>query len=141
MPGAAEDVILLDSSAALALLLADHESHESAFSALAHRKRGLSGHATFEVYSVLTRLPFPARTTPAAAQRLIARNFPHSRFLSDEATRAALEVLAGRGIAGGAVYDGLVALTAAEHGLSLATRDRRARRTYDAVGARIELLA
>jgi toxin FitB len=31
------------------------------------------------------------------------------------------------GIAGGAVYDGLVALAAKEHGAALATRDARAR--------------
>jgi len=41
------------------------------------------------------------------------------------------------GIAGGAVYDGLVALAAREHGMSLATRDARARGTYDAVGVKV----
>lgn len=41
------------------------------------------------------------------------------------------------GIAGGAVYDALVALAAKEHGAALATRDARARGTYDAVGVAV----
>ncbi len=41
------------------------------------------------------------------------------------------------GIAGGAVYDALVALAAKEHGAPLATRDARARGTYDAVGVKV----
>jgi predicted nucleic acid-binding protein len=45
--------------------------------------------------------------------------------------------LSRMGIAGGAVYDGLVALAAKEHGVPLATRDARARGTYDAVGVKV----
>ena len=41
------------------------------------------------------------------------------------------------GIAGGAVYDALVALAAKERGAALATRDARARNTYDAVGVKV----
>ena len=41
------------------------------------------------------------------------------------------------GIAGGAVYDALVALAAREHGAALATRDARARGTQDAVGVEV----
>ena len=41
------------------------------------------------------------------------------------------------GIAGGAVYDALVALAAREHGAPLATRDARARGIYDAVGVKV----
>jgi predicted nucleic acid-binding protein len=48
--------------------------------------------------------------------------------------------LSGLGVAGGAVYDGLVALAAKEHGLALATRDARARGTYDAVGVDVILV-
>jgi predicted nucleic acid-binding protein len=47
------------------------------------------------------------------------------------------EVLSQLGIAGGAVYDALVALAAAEHGTDLATRDARARSTYEMVGVRV----
>jgi hypothetical protein len=40
------------------------------------------------------------------------------------------------GVAGGAVYDAVVALAAVEHDAELATRDRRAMATYELVGAR-----
>lgn len=44
-------------------------------------------------------------------------------------------------IAGGAVYDGLVALAAKAHGMALATRDARARGTYDALEVKVVLVA
>jgi predicted nucleic acid-binding protein len=46
-------------------------------------------------------------------------------------------VLSRHGIGGGAVYDALVALAAVEHGADLATRDVRAKATYEAIGARV----
>jgi predicted nucleic acid-binding protein len=46
-------------------------------------------------------------------------------------------VLSRLGIAGGAVYDALVALAALEHGADLVTRDARAKATYDTVGVRV----
>jgi toxin FitB len=49
--------------------------------------------------------------------------------------------LAAAGISGGATYDGLIALTALEHDLELLSRDRRAARTYRALGARFQLVA
>jgi predicted nucleic acid-binding protein len=49
--------------------------------------------------------------------------------------------LSGLGIAGGAVYDALVALAAKEHDMVLATRDARARGTYDAVGVKVIVAA
>ena len=48
-----------------------------------------------------------------------------------------VDVLSDAGVAGGAVYDALVALASIEHGVELATRDQRARATYEAVGARV----
>jgi toxin FitB len=49
------------------------------------------------------------------------------------------EILGKFGIAGGETYDAVVALAAAENGVALATRDARARATYDAVGVRVEI--
>ncbi len=46
-------------------------------------------------------------------------------------------VLGWAGIAGGAVYDALVALAAVEHDADLATRDARATSTYATLGARV----
>ena len=76
----------LDTSAPVAFLVADHKHHDATFEALAQRELGLAGHVAFETFSVLTRLPPPARRTPAAVSRLLAANFPHSRFLSGQRT-------------------------------------------------------
>lgn len=132
--------VLLDTSAALALLVRDHDAYETTASALADRPLGLSGHAAFETYSVLTRLPPPARLTPGAAQRLLSTNFPHTRHLSSEAAAELQSTFAGLGIAGGSVYDALVGASAREHGLTLATRDRRALTTYRQLGVDVEVL-
>ena len=42
---------------------------------------------------------------------------------------------------GGAAYDGLVVLASRDHGEVLATRDVRARSTYEALDVTVELLA
>ena len=96
----------------------------------------LSGHALAETYSVLTRLPGDARLAADDAARLLDARFT-PLVLSDGAARKVHATLSRIGIAGGAVYDGLVALAAKEHGVPLATRDARARGTYDAVGVKM----
>ena len=73
--------------------------------------------------------------------RLLAANFPHSRFLSAAAASALLAELPAVGVAGGAVYDAMVGASAKEHGIVLATRDRRALDTYRALDVRLELLS
>ena len=131
---------LIDTSAAIALLVEDHADHEATFAALADRELGLAGHAAFETFSVLTRLPSPARLVPEAAHRLLSTNFPHTRFLGPERSTALLAELADRRIAGGSVYDALVGATAVEHGLTLVSRDHRALETYRVLGVVVELL-
>jgi len=132
--------LLVDTSVAVALAVADHEHHETAFRALGDRRLGLAGHAAFETFSVLTRLPSPARRTAATVARLLAATFPHSKFLGVRAATALLAELGTLGIAGGAVYDALVGACAKEHGLTLATRDRRALETYRALGVNVQLV-
>jgi len=132
---------LVDTSAAVALLVADHEHHEATSGVLGGRRLGLSGHAAFETFSVLTRLPVPARRTPEVVTRLLAGNFPENRYLSAEGAAALFSRLAAENVAGGAVYDALVGAAAAEHGLALVTRDRRALDTYRAFGVEVELLS
>jgi predicted nucleic acid-binding protein len=133
--------LLVDTSSAVALGVADHEHHEATFRAIGARRLGLAGHAAFETFSVLTRLPPPARRTPATVARLLSVDFPHSRFLSAAAAAALLDELHAIGIAGGAVYDALIGAAAREHGLPLATRDHRALDTYRALDVTVELLA
>jgi predicted nucleic acid-binding protein len=132
--------LLIDTSVAVALTVTDHEHHDMTSRALRARRLGLAGHAAFETFSVLTRLPPPARRTPATVARLLAKSFPDSRFLGAKAARSLLAELQRAGIAGGAVYDALVGAVANDHGLTLATRDRRALETYRALDVRIELL-
>lgn len=134
------DPCLLDTSAALAFVQPSHSGHATTYDALVGRPMGLAGHAAFETFSVLTRLPPPDRLTPRAARRLIEVNFPHTRYLSAERSAALFGQLCASGISGGAVYDALVAASAAEHGLRLVSRDRRAAGTYRAMGADLEML-
>ena len=122
--------VLVDTSLAVALVVADHEHHRAAVDAVGSRTLGLAGHAAFETFSILTRLPPPARRSPGTVARLIAHNFPTTRFLSDRASSELLARLGALGIAGGSVYDALVGAAVIEHGLTLMTRDRRAADTY-----------
>ena len=131
---------LVDTSVAVALVVADHEHHLRTTAALEGHRLGLSGHAAFETFSVLTRLPPPARRTPEAVRHLLAADFPLTRFLSEAAAQAQLERLAVLGLSGGSVYDALVAAAAEEHGLTLVTRDRRAMSTYRVLDVDVELL-
>jgi predicted nucleic acid-binding protein len=141
MPASARSAeLLVDTSVAVALTVADHEHHEPTFRALGRRRLGLAGHAAFETFSVLTRLPPPARRSPAAVARLLTASFPHSRFLGARAAAALLGALERGGLAGGAVYDALVGAVANEHRLRLATRDRRALEVYRALEVDVELL-
>ena len=133
--------LLIDTSVAVALAAAGHEHHHATRKAIGDRSCGLCGHAAFETFSVLTRLPPPDRRTPHAVARLLAHNFPGSRFLSPQGAERLHARLASLGIAGGAVYDALVAAAAAEHGITLATRDRRAAETYRALDIDFELLS
>ena len=130
-------VLLLDTSVAVALAVEDHAHHRQVFQAMTGRTLGLAGHAAFETFSVLTRLPPPTRLAPASVHRLIQTNFPQSRFLGSEAAGRLLQSLAEHGIAGGSVYDALVGATALEHGLTLVTRDRRALATYRELGVSV----
>lgn len=66
--------------------------------------------------------------------RLIAARFGPPLLLGRRAAQRLPEVLSRLSITGGAVYDALVALAAKEHGYELATRDARAKATYEAVG-------
>jgi hypothetical protein len=105
------------------------------------RELTLSGHALAETYSVLTRLPGDARLSGPDAARLLDARFTAPLVLSGPHARNVHTTLSRLGIAGGAVYDGLVALAAKEHDLALATRDARARGTYDAVGVKVIVVA
>ena len=128
----------VDTSIAVPLLVSSHAAHETVRSHIGGRSLALSGHALLETYSVLTRLPGDARVTPSDAVLLIDDNFVETLRLPKDVVAEAHRLLARLGVAGGATYDGLVALAARENDAVLITRDARARPTYGAGGARIE---
>jgi predicted nucleic acid-binding protein len=142
-PGAdPEDrIALVDTSVAVAPVVVDRTFHDATVDALDERRLGLAGHAAFEIFSVLTRLPAPARRPPAVVAELLLDNFPETRHLSAERANALVRRLGDAGVAGGSVYDALIGATAVEHDLVLVTRDARALDTYRAVSASIELLS
>jgi predicted nucleic acid-binding protein len=120
----------VDTSVAVALVVSDHASHGAVVEALGDRVLGLAGHAWFETYSVLTRLPGANRRRAEDVVRLLEHNFPGSRFLDERQAAALAASLPRSGVSGGAVYDALIACVAASYGLPLASRDDRARPTY-----------
>jgi len=133
-------VALLDTSTAVALVVEDHEAHVATLDAVRGRRLGLAGHAWFETYSVLTRLPPGLRRSPADALRMLARNFPASGFLGEAEAADLGGDMARLGISGGAVYDALVGAAARQHRLPLVSTDTRARPVYEALGVEIELI-
>ena len=132
--------VLLDTSVAVPLLLTSHAAHRAANDAIGERSVALAGYAVHETYAVLTRLPGDARVAPRDAVRLLPDRFDTAAVLDARAARSAPAVLADAGIAGGAAYDGLVALAARSAGLPLASRDRRALNTYQLLGVSVEVL-
>lgn len=139
MPGRGDPPdVLIDTSVAIALMVADHDHNRATIAAIGTRRVGLAGHAAFETYSVLTRLPPPLRRTPRAVHALLSQF--SSCFLSAGGAQRLLGGLASVHIAGGATYDALVGAAAVEHRLPLATRDQRAIETYRALDVNLEVL-
>lgn len=133
--------VAVDTSVAVPLLVRSHRQHAEVVRWWDGSELTLSGHALAETYSVLTRLPGDARLSAEDAARLLDARFTTPLTLNGSAAQQVHVTLSRLGIAGGAVYDGLVALAAKEHGMALATRDARARGTYEAVGVKLILVA
>jgi toxin FitB len=129
--------LAIDTSVAIPLLVQTHRAHGEVVHWWAGRDLALSGHALAETYSVLTRLPGDLRVAPADAAHLLHERFTEPLLLGARSSRRLPVLLSRLDIAGGAVYDAMVAMAAAEHDADLATRDARARTTYEAVGVRV----
>ena len=129
----------VDTSVAVPLLVRPHEAHAAVAEWARGKRLCLSGHAAVETYSALTRLP-GLRVSGADAVQVMDDAFAEVLAFPEALTAGVHRELARYGLAGGAAYDALVALAAREHGLVLATRDARARGTYEAVGARVVVL-
>ena len=98
----------------------------------------LTGHSAAETYSVLTRIA--VSVDAAVVARAIASQFADPVLMDPDVARRLPNLLAAAGVLGGAVYDGLVGVTAREAALPLITRDGRALATYAALGVRVELV-
>ena len=126
---------LFDSSAAVPLLVHDHEFHGAVLDIADRSRRGLAGHAWFETYSVLTRMPAGVRRSPhGRLHRACDPRFPETRFLEPDAALALRGELAERRIAGGAVFDALGGCRGAPAGRP--ARHVRSTRQGDLRGAR-----
>jgi hypothetical protein len=134
-------VVAVDTSVALPLLLHSHENHAAVRAAMRGLRPRLTGYSLAESYAVLTRLPGDGRVSPADAVRLIDANFGAPVTLSKRATCELHRTLSLLKIRGGAVYDGLVGLTARGHGLKLITRDGRAIGTYALIGVETQMVS
>ena len=133
-------MIAVDTSVVVAGFASWHEGHEPAAAALARKPR-VPAHVLVEAYSVLTRLPPPHRAPGDLVVTFLAERFPEAPLVLP--ARAHLELVltsARSGLAGGSIYDALIAATARHAGATLLTRDLRARPVYERMKVRYELL-
>ena len=116
-----------------------HELHSTALAAL-EGSPALIAHAALEAYSVLTRLPEPFRAPAATVTEYLVANFERRLALPAGEQRRLPELMQRAGIRGGAVYDGLVALTAKAAEAELLSLDVRAAETYARLGVNHRLI-
>lgn len=135
-------MIAPDSSVLVAGSETAHVHHEPAAATLAEvaRRGSLIAHTLAETYSTLTGPAFAEapRTVQAYLEQFDERPIV---WLSADRYRAALKELAESGFAGASIHDGLIAISARESSLTLASLDRRARTTYKRLGVEFELIA
>jgi predicted nucleic acid-binding protein len=133
-------VIAVDTSVVVADFASWHEGHAAAAAALAHKPRVLA-HALVESHSVLTRLPPPHRAPADLVTAFLADRFPGAPLaLPPRSHLHLLQRAAAAAIAGGAIYDAVIAATVLHSRARLLTRDRRAAPTYARLGVDYELL-
>ena len=133
-------MLTVDTSVAVPLLLLSHAAHDKVYEWARGKDLSLTAHALAETYSVLTRLPGDNRVAAEHAVALIDRRFATTLTISADSAVQLHRRLAGARIEGGAVYDGMIALTALEHGATLVSRDKRAARNYRSLGVGVQLL-
>ena len=122
------------------MVVAAHIAYRLTTTTVGSRSVSLTTHSALETYSVLTRLPGDARLRPDDAAHLIGERFPTIVPLAAAESLALIPRLARLGIAGGAVYDALIAVTALSADATLITRDRRAEATYRKLGVAVEFV-
>jgi len=117
----------LDTSCLVALLAAWHPRHrETAADYDGRVKRGqrpvVAGHALMECFSVLTRLPAPLAASPASVEQVLSGFLSGGVEVADmsaAACRLTISELARRGMGGGRIYDGIIALCSFQAGAAV----------------------
>jgi predicted nucleic acid-binding protein len=89
----------------------------------------------------MTSAAYRPRTTPHASATAIAQLDSSPLTLSAEGYVELIRRAGTGGLMGGAIYDALIAITAAEHGARLISRDTRAAGTYRTFGVDLEMLS
>lgn len=123
-----------DTSVLVPALAVWHPQHASARGSIGDVESVIA-HVLVETFSVLTRLPAPHRIAPPDAAAAVAGLPWTVRGLSAEEHVRLVGDTGRLALSGGAVYGGLIAVTARTHGLTVLTRDRRSQRTYELLGA------
>ncbi len=134
-------MIAPDSSAVIAALAPWHEAHDPCRAAIQEAEVRLPAHVAFETTSALSRMPKGRRIAPAVVLTALERDFA-APWLALEGTdlRVALQRAVAAGIRGGALYDALIAATAATHDAEILSADRRALTTYQAMGVGVRFV-
>jgi predicted nucleic acid-binding protein len=132
-----EQLVALDTSVAVPLLVETHPMAMRVREALKGRVFALTEHSLAETYAVLTRLPGGAHGAPDDVARVLDSGFESPLLLPGEIKAEIHRIFARADISGGAIYDGFVALAAAHHDVPLLSRDGRAREVYSRLGATV----
>jgi predicted nucleic acid-binding protein len=134
-------VIAPDSSVVIAVLAPWHEAHRAARATLAEDDARLPAHVAFETTSALSRMPQGRRIAPAVVLEALKRGFKETWLALDAAdSRDALQRAVDAGVRGGALYDALIAATAAAHEAQIVSADRRAHATYAAMAVEVRFV-
>jgi predicted nucleic acid-binding protein len=114
--------VLLDTSVLVAAIVEAHPAHERALPWLAQGRSGkvrllVSAHSVAETFAVLSTLPLSPRIGPGLARQLVRENvlsMAQVITLSARDYGAVIDEVADLGLAGGVVYDALIARAAAK---------------------------
>ena len=127
-------MIAPDSSVTIAAAAPWHVAHEAAVAALSADEPALIAHVAFETTAAMSRMPDGQRLSATVVLGWLERRFPNAWLtLPAAAARRGLRSAVESGVRGGALYDALIAATAAHHKHTLISADRRAATTYAAI--------
>lgn len=131
---------LADTSVIVAAAQSWNPANKIAGEALVGCRRAIS-HTLLETYSVLTRSPSPFRIDAETAHAWITTQFNSEISLPENSHMSTITRLHELQIMGGAVYDGIIALTASHFRATLLSLDQRAVKTYLKCGVKFQLLS